>query len=78
MAITDKPTALQNNLEQAEKAFSNLLTPEEEAPVKEVVEAVEESVEDIEEVTEEPDMEAEAAEEVEETEEEYLEEDQDE
>ena len=78
MAITDKPTALQNNLEQAEKAFSNLLTPEEEAPVEENVEAVEESVEDIEEVTEEPEMEAEAAEEVEETEEEYLEEDQDE
>ena len=78
MAITDKPTALQNNLEQAEKAFSNLLTPEEEAPVEEVVEAVEESVEDIEEVTEEPEMELETAEEVEETEEEYLEEDQDE
>ena len=78
MAITEKPTALQNNLEQAEKAFSNLLTPEEEAPVEEVVEAVEESVEEIEEVTEEPEMEAEAAEEVEETEEEYLEEDQDE
>ncbi len=78
MAITEKPTALQNNLEQAEKAFSNLLTPEEEAPVEEVVEAVEESVEDIEEVIEEPEMELEAAEEVEETEEEYLEEDQDE
>ena len=74
MAITEKPTALQNNLEQAEKAFSNLLTPEEEAPVEEVVEAVEESVEEIEEVAEEPEMEAEAAEEVEETEEEYLEE----
>lgn len=78
MAITEKPTALQNNLEQAEKAFSNLLTPEEEAPVEENVEAVEESVEEVEEVTEEPEMEAEAAEEVEETEEEYLEEDQDE
>ena len=38
MATTEKPTALQNNLEQAEKAFSNLLTPEEEAPVEEVVE----------------------------------------
>ena len=78
MATTEKPTALQNNLEQAEKAFSNLLTPEEEAPVEEVVEAVEESVEDIEEVIEEPEMELDATEEVEETEEEYLEEDQDE
>ena len=46
MATTEKPTALQNNLEQAEKAFSNLLTPEEEAPVEEVVEAVEETEEE--------------------------------
>ena len=78
MATTEKPTALRTNLQQAEEAFTNLLTPEEEAPVEENVEAVEESVEEIEEVTEEPEMEAEATEEVEETEEEYLEEDQDE
>ena len=70
MATTEKPIALKTNLQQAEEAFTNLLTPEEEAPVEENVEAVEESVEDIEEVTEEPEMEAEAAEEVEETEEE--------
>ena len=66
MATTEKPTALRTNLQQAEQAFTNLLTPEEEAPVEENVEAVEESVEEIEEVTEEPEMEAEAAEEVEE------------
>ena len=76
MATTEKPIALRTNLKQAEEAFTTLLTPEEEAPVEEIVEAVEESVEEIEEVTEEPEMEAEAAEEVEETEEEYLEEDQ--
>ena len=43
MATTEKPTALQNNLEQAEKAFSNLLTPEEEAPVEEETEEVPET-----------------------------------
>jgi hypothetical protein len=78
MATPEKPTALQTNLQQAEQAFSNLLTPEEEAPIEENQELVEEAVEEIEEVTEETEVELEAAEEIEETDEEVLEENQDE
>ena len=78
MATPEKPTALQTNLQQAEQAFSNLLTPEEEAPIEENQEFVEETVEEIEEVTEETEVELEATEEIEETDEEVLEEDQDE
>ena len=78
MATPEKPTALQTNLQQAEQAFSNLLTPEEEAPVEENQELVEEAVEETEEVTEEAEVELEATEEIEETDEEVLEEDQDE
>ena len=48
MATTEKPIALQSELDQAEQAFSNFLTPEEE------------SIEAVEEVSEEPEMEAEA------------------
>ena len=44
MATPEKPTALQTNLQQAEQAFSNLLTPEEEAPIEENQELVEETV----------------------------------
>ena len=78
MATPEKPTALQTNLQQAEQAFSNLLTPEEEAPVEENQELVEEAVEETEEVTEETEVELEATEEIEETDEEVLEENQDE
>ena len=78
MATPEKPTALQTNLQQAEQAFSNLLTPEEEAPVEENEELVEEAVEETEEVTEETEVELEATEEIEETDEEVLEENQDE
>ena len=78
MATPEKPTALQTNLQQAEQAFSNLLTPEEEAPVEENEEFVEEAVEETEEVTEETEVELEATEEIEETDEEVLEENQDE
>ena len=67
MATPEKPTALQTNLQQAEQAFSNLLTPEEEAPVEENEEFVEEAVEETEEVTEETEVELEATEEIEET-----------
>ena len=45
MATTEKPIALQSELDQAEQAFSNFLTPEEEAPEEvEAVETEEESI----------------------------------
>lgn len=79
MATTEKPIALQSELDKAEQAFSNLLTPEEEAPEEvEAVETEEESIEAVEEVSEEPEMEAEAEEAVEEIETEDLEEIQEE
>ncbi len=79
MATTEKPIALQSELDQAEQAFSNFLTPEEEAPEEvEAVETEEESIEAVEEVSEEPEMEAEAEEAVEEIETEDLEEIQEE
>jgi len=79
MATTEKPIALQSELDQAEKAFSNFLTPEEEAPEEvEAVETEEESIEAVEEVSEEPEMEAEAEEAVEEIETEDFEEIQEE
>ncbi len=57
MATTDKPIALQTNMQKTEQAFNAFLTPEEEVTIEaEDVEPVEEAAEVVEEVSEELEM----------------------